>query len=947
MITKELQDTLNLAFNEAFKRHHAFLTLEHLLYALLQEKTASDVIRHCGGDVKRLTEEIEQYLLEDTKDLAKGAERIPEQSAAFERVIHRAATQAQASGQGTIDGGNVLAAMFQERQSYAVYLLQQGGVSALDVFNYSNRMITKELRDTLNLAFNEAFERHHEFLTLEHLLYALLQEKTGSDVIRNCGGDVKRLKSEIELFLQEHTEQLAQGSESMPEQTAAFERVLQRASMQVQSSGQSTMDGGNIIAAMFQEKRSHAVFLLEQAGISRLDVLNYISHGIGRGPSPRNERSDPGDSGPGWGGDDDEDHRADDPLAAYTVNLIERAKENKIDPLIGRESELQRTIQVLSRRRKNNPIYVGDPGVGKTAIAEGLARKIQRGEVPNALKDCEVYMLDMGSLIAGTKLRGQFEERLKSVINELKKRKGVILVIDEIHTIVGAGSVSGGNMDASNLLKPALASGEIRCIGSTTYTDYKASFEKDKALARRFQKIEVAEPSLEDTIKILQGLKSYYEEHHGITYSDVAITTAAELASKYINDRFLPDKAIDVIDEVGAAIKLLPDEERPSKEVTVEDVELVVARMAKIPAKTVSGSDKERLKALEAELKSVLFGQNHAIEQLVKAIKLSRSGLGNPLKPIGSFLFSGPTGVGKTELAKQLARVLGVNFLRFDMSEYMEKHTVSRLIGAPPGYVGFDQGGLLTDAINKTPYAVLVLDEIEKAHPDLFNILLQVMDHATLTDNNGKKADFRNVILIMTTNAGAREMTSLDIGFQAKVSQSLDDDDSADSGPSKLSLGFNKGKSAIERAFSPEFRNRLDAWIVFNQLKFANIGRVVDKFVDEVKAQLLEKQVTIELKEDARKWLAEKGFDKLYGARPMARLIQQKIKEPLADELIFGKLENGGKVIVSVKENELHIECESAPPAEEKNEAGEKDKVSAPNESATISDAVSEREKSK
>lgn len=590
-----------------------------------------------------------------------------------------------------------------------------------------------------------------------------------------------------------------------------------------------------------------------------------------------------------------------DPLEAFTVNLIERASQNKIDPLIGRESEVQRTVQVLSRRRKNNPIYVGDPGVGKTAIAEGLALRIQRGEVPNALKNAEVFALDMGALIAGTKFRGEFEARLKAVIKELQRRPGVILFIDEIHTIVGAGAVSGGSMDASNILKPALASGELRCIGSTTYPEYKSAFERDKALARRFQKIEIAEPTIEDTIKILQGLKKHYEEHHGITYADDAITAAAELSAKHINDKFLPDKAIDVIDEVGAMVKLMTLEERPSREITTHDVELVVARMAKIPTKSVSGSDKDRLQNLDSELKSVIFGQDHAVEMMVRAIKLSRSGLSNPGKPIGSFLFSGPTGVGKTELAKQLAKVLGVSFLRFDMSEYMEKHTVSRLIGAPPGYVGFDQGGLLTDAVSKTPHAVLVLDEIEKAHPDLFNILLQVMDHATLTDNNGKKADFRNVILIMTTNAGAREMASGDIGFA--LSPSLEQE--LFKSPSRLSDPLGKGKSALERTFSPEFRNRLDQSIVFNQLGRQEVLRVVDKFVQEVRSQLVEKKVELELTEPGRQWLAVKGFDKLYGARPMSRLIQQKVREPLAEELLFGKLQNGGTVIADEKDGEM------------------------------------------
>jgi ATP-dependent Clp protease ATP-binding subunit ClpA len=596
-------------------------------------------------------------------------------------------------------------------------------------------------------------------------------------------------------------------------------------------------------------------------------------------------------------------------LQAFCIDLIQKAKDKKIDPLIGRDAEIKRTIQVLCRRRKNNPIYVGDPGVGKTAIAEGLALAIHNGTVPNALKNVEMYQLDLGSLVAGTKYRGQFEARMKAVIKALQQKPGCILVIDEIHMIVRAGAVEGGAMDASNILKPALASGDLRCIGSTTYPEYKASFEKDKALARRFQKIEIAEPSVEDTIKILQGLKHYYEEHHGVTYAEGALETAAELSSKHINDRFLPDKAIDVIDEAGAIVKL---EERGTPEVTVGDIETVVAGIAKIPAKSVSGSDRQRLQALEKELKTVIFGQDHAVEQLVKAIKLSRSGLAHPTKPIGSFLFSGPTGVGKTELAKQAARVLGVNFLRFDMSEYMEKHTVSRLIGAPPGYVGFDQGGLLTDAINKTPHAVLVLDEIEKAHPDLFNILLQVMDHATLTDNNGKKADFRNVILCMTTNAGAREMSSEEIGFAAKPAPTTVESMLAAAQKTSLSHTAGKAKTAIERTFSPEFRNRLDAWIVFNPLTVDDIKRVVDKFVNEVTVQLQEKNVTLELSEDARTWLALKGFDKAFGARPMHRLIQQKVKEPLAEEILFGKLEHGGKAVVTVKDDNIVVECASA-----------------------------------
>jgi ATP-dependent Clp protease ATP-binding subunit ClpA len=754
-------------------------------------------------------------------------------------------------------------------------------------------MLTSELQKTINRAIADAMQRRHEYLTLEHLLHALLEEKTGSDVVLNCGGDPATLKHQLDTFMTDTLEPLPRGIDNTPEHTAAFERVLERAVIQGQSSGQQVVDGGNIIAAMFQERRSHAVYLLEQQGINRLDVLNFISHGISKFETFDDETAVPLSPG-----DDAEDANrpARDPLAAFTVNLLERAKQNKIDPLIGREQEIKRTIHVLCRRRKNNPVYVGESGVGKTAIAEGLALKIQRGEVPEALQDAEVYALDMGSLIAGTKFRGQFEERLKAVIKALQDKPGVILFIDEIHTIVRAGAVEGGMMDAANILKPALASGELRCIGSTTYSEYKASFERDKALGRRFQKIDVNEPTVGETEKILQGLKGYYEEHHGITYQDAALTAAADLAAKHINDRFLPDKAIDVIDEAGAAVKLMSLEERPCREITPHDIEQIVASIAKVPAKSVSGSDKERLQNLDLELKSVIYGQDHAIEQVVRAIKLSRSGLGSPLKPIGSFLFAGPTGVGKTELAKQLAWMLGVNFLRFDMSEYMEKHTVSRLIGAPPGYVGFDQGGLLTDAINKTPYTVLVMDEIEKAHPDVFNILLQVMDHAALTDNNGKKADFRNVILIMTTNAGAREMTSEDIGFRRAAPKA--------SAPQRDS-GASKSKSAIERTFSPEFRNRLDAWIQFNHLTLANVERVVDKFIEELRVQLDEKQVTVELTAAARDWLARQGFDRLYGARPMARLIQKQVKEPLAEEILFGSLQHGGHAVVDVRDDNI------------------------------------------
>ncbi len=730
----------------------------------------------------------------------------------------------------------------------------------------------------------EAIKRRHEYVTLEHLLYALLHEKTAGNVVRQCGGDVEALVRDLEKFFAEKMKQVADAGEQLPEYTKAFQRVVEYALLQAEGSGQQDVDGGNVLAALFQAEHSHAVYLLRKQGVTRLDVLNYMAHGI--------SKLDAGDFLTA-GNEVEPDagaQEARDPLAAFTTNLVERAAEGKIDPLIGREQEVARTIQVLCRRRKNNPIYVGDPGVGKTAIAEGLALKIQKDEVPEALRGAEVFALDMGALLAGTKYRGEFEQRLKAVIAALKKKPNCILFIDEIHTIVGAGAVSGGSMDASNIIKPVLASGDIRCIGSTTYPEYKAAFERDRALARRFQKIEVGEPSVSETVQILEGLKSYYEEHHGVKYTAEGLAAAAELSAKHIHDRFLPDKAIDVIDEVGAMVKLMPKDERPA-EIGVHEIEQVVARMAKIPPRTVAGSERDRLQNLDKELQAVIYGQDHAVAQIVNAIKLSRSGLGAPDKPIGSFLFSGPTGVGKTELAKQLAVALGVAFLRFDMSEYMEPHTVSRLIGAPPGYVGFDQGGLLTDAINKTPYSVLVLDEIEKAHPNLFNILLQVMDHATLTDNNGKKADFHNVILIMTTNAGAREMSGDKIGFQKQQG----------------GLGLGRGRGAIERAFSPEFRNRLDAWIAFEHLSFETIERVVDKFVGEVSAQLVEKNVRVELTESARRWLAEHGYDRQMGARPMARLIQEKIKAPLAEEILFGKLQSGGRVVVNEAGGELEL----------------------------------------
>jgi ATP-dependent Clp protease ATP-binding subunit ClpA len=742
-------------------------------------------------------------------------------------------------------------------------------------------MIAKPLQKTFEFALNDAISRRHEYVTLEHMLYALLHDREVAKVIHECGGDVDVLKKQLDDFMNRTLEKLPDDVEVQPVLTAMLQRVVQYAQLHAQSSGRKEVDTGQMLAALYQAERSQAVYLLRSQGVNKLDVLSYLSHGIAKSPA--------GVPKPGFAGDDD-DQISDDPLKQFAVNLIERAKKGEIDPLIGRSLELERTIQILCRRRKNNPLFVGEPGVGKTAIAEGLALKIHKNEVPAVLKDAEVYSLDMGAVLAGTKYRGEFEQRLKAVIAALLEKKDAILFIDEIHTIVGAGAVSGGTMDASNILKPAIASGKLRCIGSTTYVEYKASFERDRALARRFQKIEIGEPTVSETIEILHGLKNYYQEHHRVAFSDGAIKLAAELAAKYIHDRHLPDKAIDVLDEAGARVRMLSSttEDRQPTSIGEAEIETVVARMAKIPPRTIAVSEKERLQTLEGDLQKVIFGQDHAIKQIVSAIKLSRSGLGHPEKPIGSFLFSGPTGVGKTELAKQLAVSLGVEFIRFDMSEYMEPHTVSRLIGAPPGYVGFDQGGLLTDAIIRTPYAVLVLDEIEKAHPNLFSILLQVMDHATLTDNNGKKADFRNVILIMTTNAGAREMSDAGMGF-------------TQTGTS------GKGRGAIERTFAPEFRNRLDGWIAFEALEFQTIERVVDKFVDELRVQLGPKNVTLDLREGGRAWLAKNGYDRAFGARPMARLIQQKIKEPLVDAILFGTLQGGGNVVVDAAAEGLQL----------------------------------------
>ena len=743
-------------------------------------------------------------------------------------------------------------------------------------------MIAKALQSTFEFAVNEALRRRHEYVTLEHLLYALLHDRQASDVVRACGGDIEVLKKQLDDFMTKTFEELADDMQVQPTLTTMLQRVVQYAQLHAQSSGQKEVDTGQMLAALYQAERSQAVYLLRSQGVNKLDVLQYLSHGIAPGAAPKGD--------PAFAAEDDAPPQAADPLKSFAVNLNERALKGEIDPLIGRGPELERTIQILCRRRKNNPLFVGEPGVGKTAIAEGLALKIQRKEVPHVLDGAEVWALDMGALLAGTKYRGEFEQRLKALITELTAKKDAILFIDEIHTIVGAGAVSGGTMDASNIIKPALASGKLRCIGSTTYAEYKASFERDRALARRFQKIEVGEPTVPETIEILRGLKSYYEQHHGVAFSDEAITLAAELSAKYIHDRHLPDKAIDVLDEAGARARMFRSASASATidNIGVDEVEQVVARMAKIPTRTIALSEKERLQNLEADLRGVIFGQDAAIKQVVNAIKISRSGLGNADKPVGSFLFSGPTGVGKTELAKQLAHSLGVEFIRFDMSEYMEPHTVSRLIGAPPGYVGFDQGGLLTDAITKTPYAVLVLDEIEKAHPNLFSILLQVMDHATLTDNNGKKADFRNVVLIMTTNAGGREMSENGMGF--------------------TSLGATgKGRGAIERAFAPEFRNRLDAWIAFEPLAFETIEKVVDKFIAELRAQLVPKNVTLELREGGRAWLAKHGYDRAFGARPMARLIGTKLKEPLVDAILFGSLQNGGTVTVDAANDELTL----------------------------------------
>lgn len=742
-------------------------------------------------------------------------------------------------------------------------------------------MLSKELEHTLSQAFNYARQRSHEFLTVEHLLLALLENGQALAVLKACEVDVAALRQDLMDFLADNLPTLPEESERETQPTLAFQRILQRAVMHVQSSGGSEVTGANVLVSIFSEQQSQAVYMLHKQDITRLDVVNAISHGsIDEAIEER--KSDNIET-------EEESNETKTALSLYATNLNAEAEKGRIDPLIGRANEIERTLQVLCRRRKNNPLFVGEAGVGKTALAEGLARRIVMTDVPEVLEDAVIYALDMGALVAGTKYRGDFEKRLKALLKEIKEKDHAILFIDEIHTLIGAGSAGNSAMDAANLLKPLLASGELKCLGSTTYQEYRSIFEHDRALARRFQKIDVPEPSVAETVEILKGLKPGLEKHHNVRYSAAAIEQAAELAARHINDRYLPDKAIDVLDEVGAAQRILPKSRR-KKMIGVPDVQAIVAKIARIPAKTVSNADKDNLRNLEQNLKHVIFGQDEAISALSSAIKMARSGLGHPEKPTGAFLFSGPTGVGKTEVTRQLSHILGVELIRFDMSEYMESHTVSRLIGAPPGYVGFDQGGLLTDAVIKQPHAVLLLDEIEKAHPDVFNLLLQVMDHGTLTDNNGRKADFRHVVLVMTSNAGAQEMSKSSIGFTPQQMHQSD------------------GMEALKKAFTPEFRNRLDGIIQFKPLTPEAILRVADKSVLELEMLLQDKHVTIEIDNAARDWLAEHGYDVQMGARPMARLVQEKIKRPLADELLFGKLSDGGHVRVTLKDNEIALE---------------------------------------
>jgi len=735
-------------------------------------------------------------------------------------------------------------------------------------------MIAQELEVSLHMAFVEARQKRHEFITVEHLLLALIDNPSAADALRACGAKVDALRKDLSNFIDEHTPTVSGEDDIDTQPTLGFQRVIQRAILHVQSSGKKEVNGANVLVAIYGEKDSHAVYFLQKQGVTRLDVVNYISHGISKVPQQQVRATPEGET------DADGEKAEAGPLEQYTINLNALALQGKIDPLIGRDKELERVVQTLCRRRKNNPLLVGEAGVGKTAIAEGLARKVVEGDVPEILGKANVYALDMGSLLAGTKYRGDFEQRLKGVLKALQDNPHAILFIDEIHTLIGAGSASGGTLDASNLLKPALSSGQLKCIGATTYTEFRGVFEKDSALSRRFQKIDVNEPSVSETIDILKGLKARFEAHHGIKYSATALSSAVELSARYITDRHLPDKAIDVIDEAGAAQRILP-KSKQKKVINKTDIEEIVAKIARIPSQHVSLDDRGALKNLDRDLKATVFGQDKAIDALAQAIKMARSGLGNPGKPIGSFLFSGPTGVGKTEVAKQLAYCLGIELQRFDMSEYMERHAVSRLIGAPPGYVGFDQGGLLTEAITKKPYCVLLLDEIEKAHPDIFNILLQVMDHGTLTDNNGRKADFRNVVIIMTTNAGAADLQKSSMGFTA--SKQTGDE-----------------MAEIKRLFTPEFRNRLDATISFAPLDHAIILRVVDKFLMQLEEQLHEKKVEAHFSDSVKEMLAEKGFDPLMGARPMSRLIQDTIRSALADELLFGKLSSGGHVTVDL-----------------------------------------------
>jgi len=753
-------------------------------------------------------------------------------------------------------------------------------------------MLSQELEYVLNQAFIKATRKRQEFITIEHLLLALLGNPSAVDVLKACGADLEALAENINNFIEETCPVLPEGEEREAQPTLGFQRVLQRAVFHVQASGKKEVTGANVLVAIFSEKDSQAVYFLNQQGITRLDVVNYISHGVSKVSDDEPGGSEESGSSTGENVEQEGEQR-NSALESWTTNLNELARQGKIDPLIGRTHEVERAVQILCRRRKNNPLLVGEAGVGKTAIAEGLAKKIVDGEIPEVLKNATIYSLDLGGLVAGTKYRGEFEKRLKAVLKELKKIPDSILFIDEIHTIIGAGAASGGTMDASNLIKPMLAAGELRCIGSTTYQEFRGIFEKDHALNRRFQKIDVVEPSVEEVVEILKGLRSRFEEHHGVTYTDEALQAAAELSAKYINDRHMPDKAIDVIDEAGAATRLQPEGERVT-EVDVDQVEAVVARIARIPERKVSTSDVEALRNLDRDLRMVVYGQDEAIEALTTAIRMNRSGLTDEHKPVGSFLFAGPTGVGKTEVTRQLARILGLELIRFDMSEYMERHAVSRLIGAPPGYVGFDQGGLLTEQITKHPHSVLLLDEIEKAHPDVFNLLLQVMDHGTLTDNNGRKADFRNVILVMTTNAGAVEMSRRSIGFTTQ-------DHSSD------------GREAINKMFTPEFRNRLDAIIQFKPLSLESVSSVVSKFLFELEGQLAQKNVTFSVDEEVRLWLAERGYDPKMGARPMARLIQEKIKKPLAEELLFGSLSQGGHVRIRLEEDELAFEFENQP----------------------------------